>query len=247
VILLVDAGNTRIKWAELAGAALRAGDAVEWRRAGAAIAFAAAWRALEPPERIIACSVAGREFNRTLDDWCEDTWRHRPEFVAVERHALGVTNAYEDVAQMGVDRWVAMLAAWHHRRSAVCVVNCGTAITVDVIAAGGRHLGGLIAPGLALMRSSLASRTAQLPEVGPAARLAFGTDTASCIGAGCLAAGIGLLEVVEARARELLNTSPAWVISGGDAETLASESAIAFEHLPDLVLRGLGLIAESGS
>src|SRR4051794_2677000 len=115
---------------------------------------------ISPGDRIIVSSVAGDEVNRALTDAAARAGAPTPEFVASERTAAGITTDYIDPWRLGVDRFVAAIGA-HHLSSGqpVCVVNIGTAMTVDLIDGSGRHRGGAIVPGPALMVSSLLDQT----------------------------------------------------------------------------------------
>ena len=105
-------------------------------------------------------------------EWVSINWACETIFAKVESSAAELRNGYEQPQQMGVDRWVAMLAAWERHHAAACIVDCGTAITLDVVSESGHHLGGVIAPGISLMHEALASRTAQLPVVAIGSELA---------------------------------------------------------------------------
>lgn len=247
MIHLVDIGNTRVKWARLQNDEYRFGGSQRWRARGLSETISSSWADLPAPQSVLVCNVGGTSAARLIADWVAAHWRCDTRFAEVRRRAAGVHNAYKEPAQMGVDRWIAMIAAWEHCRAPACIVDCGTAITLDVISGTGDHLGGLIAPGIALMQEALASNTAQLPAVEQGSDLTLGRDTASCIAAGCLASASGAIAVVAALVNELGLKEVRWIITGGDAETLMRVSCLDFEHIPDLVLRGLARLAEAGS
>jgi type III pantothenate kinase len=141
LILLVDIGNSRVKWARwergvlgAQSAAVHAGWSPEdWRRelfAGGAV------------DRVVVASVAGPACRAALADATRDATGRTAEFVATDREAAGVRNGYADPGQLGVDRWVAVIGAWHRVRGACVVADVGTALTIDVVGADGRHHGG---------------------------------------------------------------------------------------------------------
>lgn len=247
-IFVVDAGNTFIKWAGVehdalknTGRALRPEDRFQ--------SFAdEAWAALPVPERVIVANVAGQSFGDKLAAWTEKTWQRRPEFVVSQRTACGVRNAYLEPHKLGVDRWVAMIAAHRLVQGAICVISCGTAITLDVLTGNGEHQGGLIVPGLTMMRHALLEGTQGIAQnlaasgtSGQPALLA--RDTQGGVQGGTLYATVAVIDRVVADVSAELRTAVACVITGGDAATLLPLLAGRCRHEPDLVLHGLAIIA----
>ena len=157
MILEIDAGNTFIKWRLLDGdnvtsrGKLFTGDK-DWK-------LPSAWK--EASSARIA-SVAGDELNCKLDAEVQKCCGESPVFAAATRQTAGVVNSYDDHSRMGVDRWLVMLAAYNDCNKACCIVDCGSAITVDYVAADGQHQGGYIIPGLRLMRGTLLQNTAEI-------------------------------------------------------------------------------------
>ena len=145
---------------------------------------------------------------------------------------------------MGVDRWVAMVGAWVEVQRACVVVDVGTAATIDVIDAGGLHLGGQILPGVAMMASALSAGTRNIPLVRPRRNISavgmnmFGNNTTSAVEYGALNAVIGAIDrvVVTLRANR---HEPTLVLTGGHASSILSSLAEAPLHRPHLVLYGL--------
>jgi type III pantothenate kinase len=241
-ILLLDIGNSRIKWGFLREGVIRG-------TGGAAHGecppddLIAAWG--ERPARLVVSNVRGEEFAATLTACTLHAWNLLPEFITPSRRDFGVTNSYRDAEKLGADRWAALIAAHHLHPGAVCIVDCGTAITIDTLSAEGKHLGGLILPGLTTMRKALSSQTATLPmaleqqvsELTPLAQ-----DTRQGIMQGTLYAAVAAIE----RARADLSSHFAiqsWLITGGDAGQLMPLLSVTFKHEPDLVLQGLAIIA----
>lgn len=247
-IFVVDAGNTFIKWASIehdalkdTGRALRPEDQFQ--------AFAdEAWAAMPAPERVVVANVAGQSFGDKLAAWTDKTWQRRPEFVVAQRAACGVRNAYLEPHKLGVDRWAAMIAAQRLAQGAVCVVSCGTAITIDVLTGNGEHQGGLIVPGLSMMRRALLEGTQGIAQNltpsgsgGQPALLA--RDTQGGVQGGTLYATVAVIDRVVADVGAELRTAMTCVITGGDATTLLPLLAGRYRHEPDLVLQGLAIIA----
>src|SRR5690606_38670368 len=152
---------------------------------------------------------------------------------------------YREASRLGVDRWLTLLAAWHHQPGAAVVVSCGTALTVDLLAGDGEHLGGYIVPGLDTMRSALFAGTSavKLERLQVPDSLAPGRDTVAAVSRGLIRMAVGLISDAwaELAAR---GSSPRLWISGGDAELLLGfldlpPGSAAITHRPNLVLDGL--------
>lgn len=171
----------------------------------------------------------------------QQIWPAASIFVARSTAAaLGVSNAYEQPERLGVDRWLSLLAAHRYYPGKRCIVDCGTAITVDILDQG-RHLGGLIAPGLATMRKSLHSETAALDAVDCSSDLHFARHTAAAITGGTLMAAIGLIR----SAMQRLAGDYRLLLTGGDAELLAAKLELPLIVDRDLVLKGLSVLADT--
>lgn len=136
--------------------------------------------------RIVVSSVASDEQNIALYQYLQSTLGVYAEFVVVLRDFVGVRAAYAELANLGVDRWLAMIAAYNEFKSSCLVIDAGTAITVDVLGDDGRHLGGMIAPGLNLAGGALYSNTAKVKFDGvnfnPDSSL--GESTVECVNLG---------------------------------------------------------------
>ncbi len=254
-VLLLDAGNTRLKWALYErGQFLQRGVFVyEWSALPAQ--FQAQWGMLANMgaiEKLVLCNVAGDRFESPLRQWLggnclqekalQETAPLTIENVAAQAQAFGVQCAYRQPAQLGADRWAALVAARHHIAGACCVIDCGTALTVDVLSAEGVHVGGLIVPGMAMMRQSLLANTAQI-EMGDVTgtSLFCVRDTASAVQAGIMAAVAGTVQQVLQQCREH-GQAPVCVVTGGDAEALLPVLPEGSLHKTEWVLEGLAII-----
>lgn len=243
MILELDCGNTRIKWR------LRDETRISHRGAfptGDGLnGVVSSELANEPIERVLIGSVLGEDFRKKLVAWSLAYFQINPEFATSEPHCNGVVNGYQQPEKLGVDRWLAVLAAKARTPGACIVVDCGSAITVDLVTAQGEHLGGYIAPGLRLMREALGVNTSaiKLGQIGYPENDFPGRNTVTAIKSAELAMLAGL--VIRARAA-LLNydaSAPAVWVTGGDGEWLASQLGNG-QFVEDLVLDGL-LIALS--
>jgi type III pantothenate kinase len=230
MILCLDAGNTRLKWG------LRDGDV--WLAQGACAHGDCLGLAEKIPvgcKRILACNVAG------------DVVAARIETLSIELDVplawfrstpacCGVTNGYANPAQLGADRWAALIGARRRHSGPALVVMAGTATTIDVLTAAGQFAGGLILPGLELMRQALARNTAALPEAQGVYR-EVPTNTDDAIVSGILHATLGAIERMACRSFE--NAARAdflCVLSGGGADLIGP-----YLHLPHLKVEHLAL------
>lgn len=235
MILCLDCGNTRIKW----GLLTPKGD---WHARGAIPQIQVDnLRAvlIDQPgfKRIVGCNVAGAEQAERI----AAQFKVAPEWVVPQREQCGVKNGYKKPAQLGADRWASLIAARALHEGPCLVVNAGTATTIDLLDGKGRFLGGLILPGLRLMRSALAGNTADLP-LAEAEHSAIPTDTDSAIVSGSLEATLGAIERMYAR---LADSSAVCLLAGGAAGELQPLLQIPLQNVEDLVLRGLARIAVS--
>lgn len=232
--LLIDAGNTRLKWALAAGAHWLRSGAVE---TGVPQALAQQLAGLSDVREIRVSNVAGEAVAREI---CAlKLGPHgAPEFLRATAFCAGVHNAYARPAQLGSDRWAALIAAWQMEARACLVVNAGTATTIDVLRADGTFIGGLIVPGIELMQRSLIERT-QLPvESGHYAD--FPDNTANALFSGAIQATCGAI----VRQHALLAEPEAPVLlSGGAAAQLRPHLQLPVRLVDNLVLQGLNLVA----
>lgn len=197
------------------------------------------------PSQVYIANVAGDKIGAELTAVISQLWKMAPVFARVEPECAGVINAYDDITQLGIDRWLAVVAAWTRFQAPVCVVSCGTAVTVDAVGDTGRHLGGLIIPGLHMMQSTLARKTSGInAEPSDSFTLEFGRSTAECINHGAVRAIVSLVDNVASEMSGLYGNALARIITGGYAEQVNALLTGKFEHDPYLVLHGLAIVAE---
>lgn len=250
--LLIDIGNTRIKWAFDSGSALLHTGEIVHRNKTSAVATEFVSQLNEKPEAVFALNVAGAELEDALQKAVGKQFGLPMQMVNTSGKCGAVTNGYTSIEQLGADRWAALVGAWHQCRRAVIVVDVGTAITVDLVAANGSHLGGIIVPGVDLMRMSLKSDTSDIGgfagnSKGPVpGRDWYGRDTLSAVERGTLFCARAVIEqAIEEFAGE--DGAPAVFITGGDAELVVPLISVPVEHRPHLVLEGLRLLVGGGS
>jgi type III pantothenate kinase len=245
-ILLIDLGNSSLKWAWLEMDGLGVVERAQYAGTDSDLELPLSrWQEQPRPGRVLISAVAAPQVVKAVQSWIIEHWDLEPEILKAEASALGVTSGYDNPEQLGVDRWIALIAAHHAVTGPACVVDCGTAVTIDVIAGDGRHLGGLILPGIGLMRETLKSRTA-IPwvEKGDGEEL-LATDTGSAVAAGGLNAVAALVEKILRQSAERLGERPALLLTGGDATKLQSVLGEPARSEPDLVMKGLALIADA--
>lgn len=237
--LLLDAGNSRIKWGILADGRWLAEGAMATRDAPQLESIASGFTEIDA---IIGANVAGPALERIIDETLVQ--RGRPWWIRSVRSCCRVVNLYDVPAQLGVDRWAALIAARSLHDGACLVVTAGTATTVDILDEKGVFQGGLILPGEELMRNSLAERTAQLP-LANGSFVTTPRNTADAIVSGCLNAQIGAVE----RMFELIADRPSSIclLNGGGAASLESLLKIKTRRIDNLVLKGLAVIASDVS
>lgn len=240
--ILVDAGNSRVKWAQCVGEEMHIGEPFATDSGALAAELQARWSAL-PPQPVYLSNVAGLDWERRFVDWVRQVWRAEVHVARTSRDAFGILNAYEQPEKLGVDRWVGLIGARARFGLPVCLVDCGTAITVDLVDREGRHRGGLIAPGLALMVGALRGRVPGIDGGVDSVECFWGCNTAHGLANGVREMALGLIERAIRGARITLGMEPTLVLTGGDAERLAAHLDIRHRHAPDVVLRGLAEIA----
>ncbi|MET0013030.1 MAG: type III pantothenate kinase [Sedimenticola sp.] len=246
-LLLIDIGNTNIKWAWLQGGELSRVQSAAHGEGPFARVAAMSWGNAEPPDRVVVANVAGAVIAQELSDWTEYVWELQPETVVATAQAQGVTNAYENPAQLGIDRWLTLVAARRLYSGAVCVVDCGTAITADVMDASGVHRGGVILPGFEMMRQALLEKT-NIPRVGEAdIDQLLARDTATAVASAALHSAAGLVERVIADSEQTLGDRPMLYLTGSGAVSLQKVLSVQAERVPDLVMSGLALLATDGA
>lgn len=242
--LLVDIGNTSVKWALADAGRLGLSGHFVHRDSEPPGLFERAWGGLDAPARLVASNVGGAAIAAHLTAWAVSAWQIEPQFLRAGREACGVTNAYEVPAALGADRWAALVAAWQPGGAAVCAVDCGTAITLDFVSAAGRHRGGLILAGVATMRRALGAQTANLPTVPDShAALWFANGTADAISSGSLRGAAAAITGIVAGMAAEAGEQPAVVITGGDAPALMPLLGMPVRYDSDLVLKGITLLA----
>jgi type III pantothenate kinase len=244
--LLLDMGNTRLKWALQGDSpAWLARGAMEWPEEVAVHGLSEAWMDLPRPAAVFAASVVDSEREAAVAAVVEQLYGCAPIWLRTPATACGVRNAYAEPHRLGVDRFLAMVVARAEGMAPCVLASAGTALTLDALAADGQHLGGLIAPGARLMQQSLVGATARVRPEQSGQIVDLADNTADAVTSGCWQALAALVERFAARAAHRLGASPLLILDGGDAERLLPLLSLPARMSVDGVLRGLALWADT--
>lgn len=249
-MLTIDIGNSRVKWALFEAEIIIRQGVFAYERSCFAEALVTEQLPIQN-NAVFVSNVAGIEIEQIMTHALLSTGCEKYEFVKTRNEQCGITNGYMRPLSLGVDRWLAMIAAYHstNRKSVhnICVIDCGTAVTVDIVNTSGHHLGGYIAPGYQAMQSVLSQRTSDIetttrlvPEV-----LEPAGTTEEAIERGCMQF---LYAGVQAMLKQCVGEAPSVdvFITGGDAVALLRfmQEEVDVIHDPLLVNRGLYYVAK---
>ena len=236
--LQLDVGNSGTKWRLLEEGQVTSRGVY---RPGDDAARAAMLDCTRRPQQVWVASVAGPEAEAALAQMCLERWGVQPWFARSTARCGKVRNSYADPARMGVDRWLAMLAAWQRVQGRVCVIDAGSALTIDLLDDDGRHEGGYIIPGPTLMERALLLDTERVRFAEDVDyTLAPGSSTAEAVRHGIALAQAGALALAMDRAGV---TPSRLLFCGGWGKTLMGLLDRGGDWLPELVLEGLALLA----
>lgn len=234
-----DAGNTRLKlWCCLEDGSVVAEACIlhKGQFSEALIGLSKEFNA--KPKAILGASVLSLEQNASFTQACDEKWSLLPCFARTQKEQFGIVNAYGDAYErLGVDRWLVMIGCAQKaakKGKGVCVVDCGTAITADILSPDGVHEGGYIVPGLTMMRESVVKHTARVKYVPlRGIDLSPGKNTAEAVEHGAMLAVVGLVE------RLASSHDASLVLTGGDASELSQVLQCRHRVEPYLLLIGL--------
>ncbi len=247
MILVIDVGNTRLKWAWLTTSGLSDQKAVVHKDTKSELWAAALFSSAEKPSRVLVSNVAGPAMAKTLSQLTKKMFHVDAEFVTATLELAGLTNGYLDPSLLGADRWLALLGAWTLAHSALCVVDAGTAVKVDSVDARGQHLGGLIVPGIHMMRDVLMKKTSDIAKSAelstPSLAGILANNTIGAVSRGAIFALAGMADRAAEIIEQNTGVKPKLFITGGDAGMITGTMRSHGEIVPDLVLRGLAVIA----
>ena len=247
--LLIDAGNSRLKWASLDVGQRSPQQALAYGNhspPAGALQHLQTLLSQQTVEHIILVHVLGSAFTEALTAFCAQV-AVRLSLVQSDAGTYGIEVAYPNPAHFGADRFVGLLAARKLLGAqAVIMIDCGTAVTIDALQADGKHLGGLILPGLQLLSDSLIRRTqaAHMSATPFDDPQVFNDNTLQAMGSGCLFSLVGALEGICARMQAQMSESAQVLLCGGDTELLSKHLRLEHQAYPDALMDGLQYVAE---
>lgn len=246
MLLLIDIGNTRIKWARLGPQGLGEQSAAvhaTWTRDD----FIQQVLSSGPrADRVLIGNVGGNRMGELAAAALVDSWDVKPQLVHSPAAQAGIRNAYPEPAKLGVDRWLAMLGGRALESRPLCVVSVGTAMTIDGLDASGQHLGGVIVPGPDLMVSSLLKNTSEIAQRAAGGRTRdelFADNTLGAIQQGAVQALAALVDRAQETLQRQLGAAPVLLLTGGASFRIQGAIRSPGREIPDLVLRGLAVVA----
>lgn len=243
--LLIDFGNTRLKWAMLAERRLQLGGVFAHTDKPLTGALRIEWAELARVDAVLVASVVAPAREDELEDYVRARFRVHAQFLRSPAAALGIRNAYAVPARLGIDRFLALAAAHAEHPRAQVLASVGTALTLDALDATGAHQGGVILPGPALMRAAIQGGTARVGLAEGRFR-EMPDNTADAVASGALYAAAGAIERFQAATARRLGAPPTLLLTGGGADDLMPLVTGA-ERVNDLVLRGLVLWADASA
>lgn len=243
--LLLDIGNTRLKWAWHEQGGVRSADACAYKGTSLDDLLEQLFGSASMGA-VIVSNVRGKAVEKLISDWFLSQKQLIVRFVYSSAAFRGLKNAYSIPEQLGVDRWLAIIAATQKYSGAVCVLDCGTAVTLDIARGDGQHMGGLILPGLNTMRTSLSANTsgAQWRAEDSEEKGCLGLDTQACIALGTVAAIAGTVERTARKFEQVYEQALKVILTGGDATVIADKLQMECVVEPHLVLEGLAIMAQ---
>ncbi len=249
-MLTIDIGNSRIKWAVFVGDAIERHGVLEYDIENLQTVLKNAGLPQASDMLAISC-VADKELKECFIDWLNSNGYTNYRFVETRAEQCGIVNSYELPENMGVDRWLAMLAAFRlcdvKTGEIVCVIDCGTAITLDALNAKGNHLGGLIMPGYQTMIKSLIAGTGNIESFGPVSGAfvepGLAVSTSESISKGCSQLIISGLSAIVENYQSVSELKVHCIVTGGDGEWVSGALACKNSYNPFLVLQGLNYVS----
>lgn len=241
--LLLDIGNSSVNWAMEEGGQFKIDGAFRYDKDNFDNSLQDNLLSLQKPTQILIANVAGNKVFGRLEAWVKQQWQLECWQPSVSERFHQLKNSYINTQEMGIDRWLAMVAAWEKHQTALCVVGCGTALTIDSIDSQGNHLGGYIVPGIELMQQALITKTECINvPTDKHASIDYAQNTQAAINNGAFFASTAMIDRAVMHLSEKLQTLPKCIIFGGMAELISPLLKDQFEHEPNLVLCGLLIV-----
>lgn len=242
MILLIDIGNTATKWGAWDPSLTRVDICEQGYVATADFQFKSISLPQIPVAVYVAC-VADPKIYFQLQSEIAQAWQVPVYLVRTEKDLVGLSIGYQNVDELGVDRWLNMLAAWNKYKYALMVVSFGTAVTIDMINELGVHLGGVIAPSWKLMVACLTQNTFNIEVKTNLSFELLGDSTETAVNRGAVHAELGVVQEVYGYFAKNWNSNFKCVFTGGEASEFVKHMSIPGEVSQNLVLQGLAVYA----
>lgn len=249
MILLIDLGNTRLKWATLEAGQLIPGGSLLYKDIPTEDILWQNWAFPVAPEAVFISSVSSKGVVKAFKQTFLEHWSIEPIRILSTEQACGVLNAYDVPVKLGTDRWLGILAAHALYEGPSVVIDLGTASTVDLVSESGQHLGGLIVPGLTLMKSSLMKNTAQIsPEEAELSSESWNSllagNTLEAVEGGAMFATVAFIDRVVAELEAEMQTPLTRIITGGDCLSIEPLLEENYHIEPNWILKGMQVWVE---
>ena len=243
--IFVDIGNSNLKLASFNNGFENA-VSIKYNKESLKDSISENIKKFSAPEEMFCVSVAGDHVQNQFSELCLETWNIVPKYLGVSKSFMGVTNAYEKFNQLGVDRWMAIIAAWNKVKNGVIVIDFGSALTIDIVNSKGKHQGGYILPGEYLMQKTLAINTNIHSEFGNEKfSLEPGVNTVECIVNGTGRATLGFIVDLYKSLNKNQSCKYRCLITGGGAQKYTGYLSIPHEYEPLLVFEGMKNVQET--
>lgn len=240
--LCIDIGNTRLKWGEyvLSESGFSVTGVIPYQQNNVSLDLDSYFSKLNP-QPVWFASVASNKLSEYIIKWVKTNWSMPVRDIGNEMFRFEHLNNYKITSGFGVDRWLALVSAQYRYKHGFCIVDAGTAVTIDVVDMDGVHIGGMIMPGRQLMILSLIEGAEGIGNIkGSSSRLA--DNTSDAVYSGVLSCFVGGVErALNAIAKD--NVNMRFILTGGDADFLAGYINRDVILEKKLVIEGVGLVA----
>ncbi len=238
--LLIDIGNQNIKWCCGEKYGIFTAEPSTFLKS-----VEQNWAQLQNVKCLFVVNVGTSEIFEKIKQYARHQLNASLIEIETSVKCCGIKNGYQNAMELGADRWVALIGARAIHSQSSIVVDCGTAITVDALAADGTFVGGSILPGFHLSKITLCSKTSKIDEFQELKPTIPATSTVHAVSSGIVFGIVGGVELLIKKYLEMVGASSKLLITGGDAELIVEHSSFKYEHVPNLVLRGLLQISEN--
>ncbi len=245
--LLLDIGNTALKWATYHNQQVLASGVVPHQK-NITKSLQEIATDLSVIESVLVANVTGESSNREVSDYFHQRLDIAVYIIKSQAEGFNVKNGYVVPERLGVDRWMALIAARKISKQTLLIVDLGTATTFDALTASGNHLGGLIMPGLQLMHESLLNETSipNVPFID--VDVDFASDTVGAVSSAAILSTVALTERLYQALSNRTGSFPQLIMTGGHAKVVGTQLGVngAIRYEPELIMQGLAIVADSG-